>query len=74
MSGSSGSTDFRRKTRRRVRPAGPKSICVEIAWTTGSVRWRDRPGIFRRHIDLSYVEGEIGERVYCICKAELRPG
>jgi hypothetical protein len=66
----------RKASQKRMRPAAPKPIQIEIPWRPGDrVRWRDRAGVYRRDVE----DGEnafidIDGRVYRVRRAELRPG
>jgi hypothetical protein len=65
----------RKASQKRARKAVAMPIRVEIPWATGDrVKWRDREGVFRRHVDDEYAEVDIGGRVYRVRRAELRAG
>ena len=65
----------RKASQKRSRRAAVPSVRIEVPWTAGDrLKWRDRTGVFRRHVDDEYAEIAIGERVYRIRKAELRRG
>jgi len=65
----------RKASQKRARKPVAMPVRVEILWTKGDrVKWRDRGGLFRRHVDDEYAEVAIGGRVYRLRKAELRPG
>jgi hypothetical protein len=50
-------------------------IRIETPWRPGDrVQWRDKAGVYRRDADEENAFIEIGERVYRVRKAELRPG
>jgi hypothetical protein len=65
----------RRALQKRTRRAAALPVRIEIPWAAGDrLKWRDRTGVFRRHVDDEYAGVAIGERVYRIRKAELRVG
>ena len=65
----------RKASQKRARRAAVLPVRIDIQWTAGDrVKWRDRAGVFRRHVDDEYAEVAIGERIYRLRKAELRPG
>ena len=69
------SGQLRRASQRHVRPAVPQFIRIEIPWRPGDrVLWRDKTGVYRRDVDEENAFIEIGERVYRVRRAELRPG
>jgi hypothetical protein len=65
----------RKASQKRMRPAAPKMIQIEIPWRPGDrVRWRDHSGVYKRDVDGELADVQIGERVYRVRRAELRPG
>ncbi len=65
----------RKASQRHSRRGGAVPVRIETTWRAGDkVRWRDRTGIYRRHVDAENVEIVIGERVYRVRRSELRPG
>lgn len=67
--------ELRRASQRHVRPAVAQFIRIETPWRPGDrVQWRDKAGVYRRDADEENAFIEIGERVYRVRKAELRPG
>ena len=66
---------MRKASQKRSRRGSAAPVRVEIAWRQGDrVLWRDRAGVYRREVDDEHADIVIGERVYRIRKAELRPG
>ncbi len=78
MSGrhSNPSGEPHRRSQRRARPAAPIVLKIELPWRPGDrVRWQDRAGTYHRDVgDGQNVEIMIGDRVYRVRRAELRPG
>ena len=67
--------EARRASQRRTRPAEVRPIRIETPWRPGDrVLWRDKTGLYRREADEESAFIEIGERVYRVRRAELRPG
>lgn len=63
----------RKASQRKSRRAESIPIRVAPSWRPGDpVRWKDRPGVFRRDIgDGEHAEITLGERVYRVRLGEL---
>ena len=65
--------ELRKASQRHSRRAAPITIRISPTWRPGDqVRWRDRAGVFRRHVgDGEHAEVLIADRVYRLRLKEL---
>jgi len=67
--------EVRQASQRRARPAKVRPVRIATPWRPRDrVLWRDKTGVYRREADEESAFIEIGERVYRVRRAELRPG